>query len=583
MKSYIHRINQYLLERHPNIWNTRLIWMLSISLVIHIVFFIFGLVSLTSPSSLHERGVWTIFFENGAIHFSVMLSVLLLVVWLINMFKNNAFKNFYPVSRWQLFSQFLLYFIIILFSTTFYYSYNFGLKTYISSAYEDVTLKDDIEKANMAAIFFSHDIEDYTIDNKRFPSIFSELYCETTDEFIDIDRPFYEFLDFKYQFYSLKKEVRKFDTSNYLGVEPGYVYNTQNDSIQTFFYKDSVVDVSSYLKSAYPTYNNYSATFHTSKIGATYDIYSDNYYYSNDYEYYDKNLEYSEKAKLSSQKTQELLKRNNPKEIKQTLADFLLIAKKYEIEANITSDTWFKLIYHPVGFEVKSLIRDEKKPADRGVYEDFEKTLLQQFNINNTTDFYIRTNDLRNAFENIEVIKSSSVISENIHVFIWIAFFLSSLIFVFRISGLKSLLFTIITIGLLSVFVALVATLSHFLLQFSNNSVELFVAYFVFFLGTIILAIPIFFAKKLKKQIIAVCMNITIGGFVLYVLLIIGIISIHQSHYCDEIYNHTYRYDCPILIVNLGIYTSYILLASGLLFLYFYTAIIKKWKALAEG
>lgn len=582
MKSYIHRINQYLLERYPNIWNTRLIWMLSISLVIHIVFFIFGLVSLTSPSSLHERGVWTVFFENGAIHFSVMLSVLLLVIWLINMFKNNAFKNFYPVSRWQLFSQFLLYFIIILFSTTFYYSYNFGLKTYISSAYEDVTLKDDIEKANMAAIFFSQDIEDYTIDKRRFPPILSELYCEMTDEFIDVEKPFYSFLDYKYQYYSLKSENRSFDYANYNDLETPYVYTIQKDSIQTFFYKDSVVDVSSYIKSAYPTYNNYSATFYESEENDPYGNYSNDYY--TDYEYSNiKRLEYTEKAKLSSQKTQELLRRNNPKEIKQVLVDFLLIAKKYEIETNITSDTWFKLIYHPNSFEIKSLIRDEKKPVDRTVYENYEKTMLEQFNIDHTTDFYIRTNDLNNAFENIETIKSSSVINENIHVFIWIAFFLSSLIFIFRISGLKSLLFTIITVGLLSVFVALLATLSHFLLQFSNNSVELFVAYFVFFLGTIILAIPIFFAKKLKKQIISVCMNISIGGFVLYVLLIIGIISIHQSHYCDEIYNYTYRYDCPVLIVNLGSYTSYILLASGLLFLYFYTAIIKKWKALAEG
>src|SRR5690606_23841775 len=282
--------------------------------------------------------------------------------------------------------------------------------------------------------------------------------------------------------------------------EPGYVYNTQKDSVQTFFYKDSVVDISSVIKSAYPTYNNYSLRFYEDRDNTINDIYSDDYYYENDYYGNIKNLEYSEKAKLSSQKTQELLKRNNPKEIKQILADFLSTAKKYEIETNITSEAWFKLIYHPESFEVKSLIRDEKS-VDRGIYENFEKTMLEQFNIDHTTDFYIRTNDLKNAFENIETIKSSSIIGENIHVFLWIAFFLSTLIFIFRVSGLKSLLFTIITIGLLSVFVALVATFSHFLLSFSNDSIEFFIAYFVLIIGTIILTIPLFFGSKLNKQV----------------------------------------------------------------------------------
>jgi hypothetical protein len=433
----------------------------------------------------------------------------------------------------------------------------------------------------LAAIFFSNDIEDYTIDKRRYPSFLTEIYCETSDQLIDFEKPYYTFLDFNYQFYSLKTIDRKLnETYSYQNVESGYAFTKSNDSIITYYYKDTLVDVSNYIKTPQASYKNYSATFYKNEPIENYNYYS-NYNYSGDYDYNYQKLNYSKQALLSSQTTQELLENNNPKQIKQLLNDFLAVAKKHEIEHNISTNEWFQLIYHPTDFEVKSLIRTEKKTYH---YEntDYEKTESETFNINNTTDFYIRTGDLSNVFENIETIKSNPVIGETIHIFIWIAFFLASVIFVFRITGLKSLLFSIITVGLLSIFIALITTLVYFISgSYGENSIQFFISYFVFILSTFILAIPIFFASKLKKQIVAICLNISIVGFVLYVFLIIGIISIHQDHYCRNIYDYTY--DCPILITSIGLYLSYVLLASGLVFLYFYTSIIKQWKALPEG
>ena len=588
MKTYIHKINQYLLEHHPTVWNTKIVWMLGISAAIHLLFFVFGLIALTDPELLHERGAMHIFFDNGTVFFSVMLSILLIVIWLINMFKNNAFKNFYPVSRLKLFIQFVFYFVIIFCATTFYYSYNLGLKVYISNTYEDATVYNEIKVSNNAAIFFSHNIEKYTLNKRKYPFILSELYCETRDGFTKTEKPYFEFLDLKYQYYSLYTKERKISETYNENFYNGYVYKRRTDSIETFYYRDTVVDVSQYVKTAIPSYYNYSSTFYSLENdeisgydSVDYNYESDlNYDYNYDFYYDTDNIN---KSKLSNKNVHEILNRNNPKEIKQILTDFLKIADIYKIKYNMSSEQWFDLVYHPQDFEIKHLINDEPREDYRLAIK--EETELEKFVNEHTSHFYIETDKLHHAFENIEDIKDADIFGESIHVFIWLSFFLAITIFMFRVTGLKSLLFTIITVGVLTIFVSLLTTLFAFASKpSSGDSVGFFIMYFTLILGTIILAIPLFFASNLKKQIVSICLNISLSGFVLYIFLIIGIISLHQENYCRDHFGYDYRYnDCFILMSSIGFYLSYVLLAIGLLFMYFYTGIIKKWKALAEG
>ena len=131
MKKFIKRTNTYLLERYPIIWNTRVFWVLLVSLGIHVLFYLFGLVSISNIETFHRRSVIDLFFDNGTVFFGVIISILMLVIWLIFHFKHNAFKSFYPSSRRGLFLQFFCYLVIIFASTTFYYSYIYGVKTYV--------------------------------------------------------------------------------------------------------------------------------------------------------------------------------------------------------------------------------------------------------------------------------------------------------------------------------------------------------------------------------------------------------------------------------------------------------------------
>ncbi|MGR7811918.1 hypothetical protein [Lacinutrix undariae] len=582
MKTYIRNINQYLLERYPTIWNTKIVWILAISLIIHIIFFLFGLVTLTNPELLHDRGAKDIFFDNGSIFLSVILSILILVFWVINMFKNNAFKNFYPVSRFKLFSQFIHFFVIIFCSTTFYYSYNLGLKTYISGNYSDARFTKETTIANKAAIFLSHDIQDYTVNKRKYPTnIFSPLYCENRGDFVDIEAPHFTFLDFDYQFYTLKTKTQSSEEVYEPMLLAGYIYKKTNDTIVTYFYKDSVINISEHFKTSQPSYYNYSDVFFGTDEYDNTDLkefnYDSNLYYE-DYQDINKT-----EAQLQINKTAHLLlDRNNTEELKQLLADFLEISDIYKVKHNLTAEKWFKEIYHPENFEVSSLIEQDYRVYSR--VEHSEQSELQKYNNSHFTDYYISSDNLKNAFENINEIKNTPIISHEINIFLWLSFIIALILFCFRITGLKPLLFTIITTGVLSIFISLLGVLFSFAVGGSGNSVAFLLSYFTFILATTILLIPLKFSKTIKKSIVAICVNLSILGFVPYLLLIIGIISLHQQAYCDDIYNITNTYkDCSTLFDSFGIYLSYILFVLGFVFLYFYTAIIKKWKALAEG
>ncbi|ULT44582.1 hypothetical protein KRR40_15305 [Niabella defluvii] len=160
-----------------------------------------------------------IYVTNGILLLSIICSVLIIVVWLIVLFRHNAFKNYYPTSRWQLFSSFVIYFIVLLLSSTFYSSYQMGYKRYISMKYTDAVYNKKLDQASLAAAFLSFNQEDYTIDRRRYPSPFDTLYCEVNEAFIDFSKPYLSRFTDEYQFYTLKKTMLTAAKDNTVGDE----------------------------------------------------------------------------------------------------------------------------------------------------------------------------------------------------------------------------------------------------------------------------------------------------------------------------------------------------------------------------
>ena len=623
--NFISKVNKYLIERYPTIWNTRIVWMLAITFLIHILFYFIGYVSHTSPLSLQSSNVISDYFSSGLIMVHIIISLLLLVGWLVYMFKNNGFKNFYPTTNLQLFGQFLCYLVIVFASISFYFPYMFGFRTYINVTYPNNELVKNVNIVNKAFPFLTFSYQDYELDRKASPKIFNDLYCEKDPNLIDYNKKYFSTLGNDYQFYSIYQVAITERDENYQFKYPAaeyknnvsLAYQTVENDTCYYFFKKEVVDVSAQIKTTDLSFYNFSRKFYELDFSEIdyYDRYSNGYY--TEPVPYDVDPKEGKNYQINKDLTA-LLNRNNPVEIKKVLNDFLEVSNKYQIKTNLTTDKWFDLIYFPGNFSIKNFIAEHESEyyyptdsvalavaevdtlttdiASQNVHEATQAAVVavaEAAGVNSTNkmvDFYNK-NRSRNYYEirnlneflrNVELVKSDDFVSQNIHIYIWIAFFFSTLIFSFRVTNLRSVIFTGVTTGVLSLVIGLMVLMYS---MGMGGDEEYFAAYLVFIIATIIILIPFLFLTSASKLFTSIFMNITINGFVLYVLLILGIISMHQNDACRAqpgYYNSYPSKTCTTLLEYLDMNTSYLLLAVGLLFLFLYTAVIKKWRAVPE-
>lgn len=622
MQQKIKNFNRYLLEYHPAAWNTKIVWTLLSGMMIHVIFFFIGYISHADPKSLHKFNVMDDYFSDGMIFIHLIISILMIVGWLILMFKNNAFKNFYPVTKWQMFSQFLQYFIIIFTCTSFFFSYMAGFKLFIKNTYPDGRMSESIAMINRTYPFFSQDIENYTLDNKIFPQ-YPELFCETHLEKIDRNKKYFVYYDRVYQYYTLySRTVYKKDSNGdypFPGTEPEdrFAFSEKNDSSETYYFKKEVVDLSPYIKTTGLTFYNFSGIFYRNSPEEK--SFLKRNYYNDPYIDYNKNAYRKEKSE-ASRLTARLLDKRNPAEIEKLMSDFLRISKEFGIGNNLDAGKWAEMVYHPEDFKVRYFIKkyetgsnEEYDPNRNSQYDDYgyaastidsaatvvegqivnNAVQIKDFNpdissqlspedyfMKNLTGYYYHTDDLKNFLGNVDTVKSTDFFSENIHIYLWIAFFLATVIFSFRVTDLKSLLFSVIGAGILSLAIALITVL--YSVSGGRGSEEFFISYLVFGIGLFILSVPLLLLKKFKKRVSSVFITVSMNGFVLFVLLLFFIVSLHQERACMDLTSPETYSNCKTVIETLGFSLSYMILTIGFVFMYFYTGVLKKWKAMPE-
>ena len=147
------KIEQYLLERYPSLWNTKIVWLLGIAFCAHLFFFLFGFFSVNEEDfSTKYFGTIEKFFPIAFL-LNFVISTLLLVGWLVQMSKNNAFKHFYPSNALKLFGQFVQYFLIVFASISFFISFVMG---------EDVRFRSHYSSSYVASLKLQYP----TIENK---------------------------------------------------------------------------------------------------------------------------------------------------------------------------------------------------------------------------------------------------------------------------------------------------------------------------------------------------------------------------------------------------------------------------------
>ena len=124
-------IQKKLLLKYPLLWNTKFVPMVAIGLLLHLIFF--GLGYLDGTIDFSNRNNLDI--EVTCILFGVLLVIIIIILWLINYFKNNSLKSFYSKSKYSLFYEWLQIFVFSVLLITFYIPFSVGKQLHQKNYY----------------------------------------------------------------------------------------------------------------------------------------------------------------------------------------------------------------------------------------------------------------------------------------------------------------------------------------------------------------------------------------------------------------------------------------------------------------
>lgn len=149
----LRKIQKYLLINHPLLWNIKIISLTAFSITFHIIFFLIGYSrgSLNFTETDNNYSYDTA--EGTIIFFSVLVSILFLIIWAVYYFKNNALKSFYPKNNFSLFKEWFLTLIASLLISTFLVSYFYGKETKIRSYYSETEARKRCETLALGSFF----------------------------------------------------------------------------------------------------------------------------------------------------------------------------------------------------------------------------------------------------------------------------------------------------------------------------------------------------------------------------------------------------------------------------------------------
>ena len=160
----MNNINRYLVAHYPLLWNTRVGAVLGVNALLHLLFFITGYGAVDARSIKLHYSIWSV--GGGSLFsFSILSSLLVLIVWLVYYLRNNAFKSMYPIGRWHLLKEYLLILLILFTTVTYFTSYNYGVRAKVRSITPVASFEKEVNTVNLAKAFLPTYLADYFILN----------------------------------------------------------------------------------------------------------------------------------------------------------------------------------------------------------------------------------------------------------------------------------------------------------------------------------------------------------------------------------------------------------------------------------
>ncbi|WP_165731432.1 hypothetical protein [Polaribacter sp. 20A6] len=548
--NFINKINKYLLEHYPLIWNTRLVWMLGVNIIVHLLFFLIGFSSVNGLADLKEHyKLDDFFFFTSNVYYNVLISIFILLIWIIFYLRNNAFKNLYSIKKGMVFQQFCIVFLIILISTTQFYSFKTGLKIKTRSLYNWQELDKDIKTFNKFSLFLMQEQDEYEIDKKEYPDPFplkvAVGYEQNLTDNIDTTQVFFKRDGHFLQFYKF---------NNNYDLETNNSYKTRSSIDFDNFEDRTIIDISEFKEFLNPSLFNYSKE--------KFNYGQDSLDYKNQLNFY-----------------QEILNNKDDIRIKEGLKKVLSISKKYEIKHNLTVDNWFELIDNKPSYLLTELIHTSNPKEEYYARTGYGvNNLSSGKDIPYSKSLYFDFNDSDNFFKNVYESYFSGFDIVFLYFIIAFSFCLSILILIFKTTSIKTILLSFVASLVVLVLIVWLMSSSNNLFGYSKYN-EYFIMLFISFL---IIVFSIFsYILNWKKTIISIFWSLVLFAVPTFFLFA----AFSYSRFLKDVYlelnpqNYNYKSNFETWFQNYGFWA--ILLVS-IITIYVYSLFIRKLKARPE-
>jgi len=383
-------IQKKLLLKYPLLWNTKFVPMVAIGLLLHLIFFGLGYIDGTIDFSNRNN----LDIEVTCILFGVLLVIIIIILWLVNYFKNNSLKSFYSKSKYSLFYEWLQIFIVSTLLITFYLPFSVGKQLHQKSYYslEETTTR--CQTISTADMFIDGSFKETEID-----SLASGLIDSLGNKLV-------------------KNEI----SENYETQERAY----ETQATMAYAYKNHII------------FN-----------GKKYDQFS--LVNRNTFEF---TVISREQDSLNRIKVQNWLYQDNQVEVKNLMNNYLSLIREHNLATNLTLDKWFQAVYKAPEFDEFLYIQPYLKEYETD--ESYNNSYVYAAKVGNEerkySKYFIQQDVLKDKYDTVSEAHTDSFFNiEMILGFLYGAFGLSILIFSFRVTSGKSWLIALVSTGIINI------------------------------------------------------------------------------------------------------------------------------------
>jgi hypothetical protein len=403
------------LEHFPLIWHSKTPYVLIGGIVLNILFFIIGFITV-DLSFLAVDELWDHYFDSYLVLLHLVLVVITISFWALSFFKKNAIRHYYPLSPLYFTKLFGLLFIGFFSLITPFFSYNLGLQTKTSTYINDTELSKEIDIINQANLFLPSSENSYLFTKRVHPTIFplniirydaNLSQWENVPEFAN--QPSYSPYDHPENNDTIDGLICQFYTSYYRSNNKECDEYDEDEYLKKFYFPTKQFQLerlSFYNYSHIPI----SQSYFDAILGD--DHYSNYYYYIDSDEY---NTDVDTEYRQYAPRMHRWIQRQEMDSIKRLIQDYQQVLEKYELSSFIDLDNYLTYLKQ-VSFQPKryNLVH---KSASKFYKEDLKFTYQQSAkNMSILADstyneplFYVDQDKLLNLYGNFKYAKNHGV------------------------------------------------------------------------------------------------------------------------------------------------------------------------------